>query len=199
MAELKEAQAALDEGLVIVVPTDTVYGMAARLDRPDAIRSIFEIKGRPEDKPLPVLGADIAQLDGVAEFDAGARKLAESFWPGPLTLVLTRAPGFTVDLGGDPEDGTVGVRVPRSDVLLRLLQESGPLAVTSANRSGRSPASSVEEAQRAFGETAAAYLDGGRAQGFPSTVVALVDEVRLLRQGEISLEAIHRCLGRPDR
>jgi L-threonylcarbamoyladenylate synthase len=196
MPDLDEVVAALDDGLVVVVPTDTVYGVAGRLDRPDAIRAIFEFKGRPTDKPLPVLGADIEQLEAVAVFEAHARALAGSFWPGPLTLVLPRAPGFDVDLGGTTGDRTVAVRAPDSGQLLSLLVISGPLAVTSANISGSPPATSVDEARAVFGDQAAAYVDGGPGEGTPSTVVSLIDGVSLIRKGSLSLDDVHAALGR---
>jgi L-threonylcarbamoyladenylate synthase len=196
MTDLGDALAALDDGLVVVVPTDTVYGLAARLDRPDAIRAIFELKGRPADKPLPVLGAEIEQLEKVAIFEAEARKLADGFWPGPLTLVLPRAAGFDVDLGGTPGDATVAVRVPASAHLLSLLAMSGPLAVTSANLSGSAPATSVDEASAIFGDRAAAYVDGGLGEGTPSTIVSLIGGVELIRKGSLSLDDVHATLGR---
>lgn len=180
----------------MVVPTDTVYGVAARLDRPEAISSIFRLKERPEDKPLPVLGSSVEQLGAVAEIDERARDLAGAFWPGPLTLVLPRRPGFEVDLGG-PDDGvTVGVRVPRSPLLASLLEGSGPLAVTSANLSGRPPAATVEEARAAFGDKVTIYLEEGRGGGRASTVVSLVrpDGFEILRPGPLSESEIAAAL-----
>jgi L-threonylcarbamoyladenylate synthase len=123
-------------------------------------------------------------LQEVAVFDAEALDLAERFWPGPLTLVLPRAAGFDVDLGGRTKD-SVAVRVPRHDVALELLRRTGPLAVTSANRSGEAPALTVDEAQAALGETVDVFVEGGRLSGRPSTIVSLLDEVTLIREGEL--------------
>lgn len=193
MSTLEEATAALERGALVVIPTDTVYGLAAHLGHPDAIARIFEAKGRPPEKPIPVLGASLAQLSDVAVFDERARKLAARFWPGPLTLILPRAEGFTTDLGGD-ETRTVGVRVPKEPRVLELLGMTGPLAVTSANRSGEAEATSLEEARAALGESVAAYVDGGRCVGTPSTIVFLVGERRLLREGLIPSEVVVQIL-----
>jgi L-threonylcarbamoyladenylate synthase len=203
MADVEQVLAALDKGAVVAVPTDTVCGLAARLDRPDAIRSIFTIKGRPADKALPILGANVAQLDDVAEFDADALKLAKSFWPGPLTLVLHRTRRFDVDLGGADDDLTVGVRVPDSKPLLELLIRSGPLSVTSANVSGQPPAKSIEAARVALGDRVAAYLEeGARVEsssiGAASTVVSLVGGFRLLREGPLDADELRSRLEEPD-
>ena len=193
MSTLEEAAAALERGELVVIPTDTVYGLAAHLGHPDAIAAIFEAKGRPPEKPIPVLGASLAQLSGVASFDERARKLAARFWPGPLTLILPRADGFTTDLGGN-ETRTVGVRVPKEPRVLELLGMTGPLAVTSANRSGEAEATSLEEARTALGDSVAAYVDGGRCVGTPSTIVYLAGERRLLREGLIPSDVVVQIL-----
>lgn len=174
----------LEGGGLAVIPTDTVYGLAAHLGSAPAIRSIFEAKGRAESKPIPVLGADSRQLEDIAVFDDRARSLARRFWPGPLTLILPRAQGFDADLGGG-ETRTVGVRVPKAPRTLELLRRTGPLAVTSANRSGEREATTVDEARATFGDSVGAYLDGGRCVGVPSTIVFLAGERRLLREGTI--------------
>ena len=184
VTSLDDAVAALGAGRIVVLPTDTVYGIAAPLGYPEAIRAIFVAKGRPPDKPIPVLGADMEQLSSIAEFDDRARSLARRFWPGPLTMILPRANGFDIDLGGD-ERRTVGVRVPKQPRVLEILKMTGPLAVTSANRSGAKEAMTVEEARDIFGDEVAAYVDGGRCVGVPSTIVFLVGERRLLREGPI--------------
>lgn len=173
---------ALRDGGVIVLPTDTVYGLACLPTIAGAVDAIFRLKGRRDDKPLPVLGDGVHALGSVAEFDDRARALAERFWPGPLTLVLPRAAGFDLNLGGD-DLATVAVRVPENEKALGVLSESGPLAVTSANRSGEPPATGVAEAREIFGTEVAAYIDGGPCIGLPSTVVSLVGPVRVLRDG----------------
>jgi len=191
-SQLEQASGALDAGHAVVIPTDTVYGLAARPDRANAVARIFEVKGRPATKPLPILAPGLDALDGLVLLDDRVRRLAEHFWPGPLTIVLPRAHGFTVDLGGVGD--TLGVRIPSCDIALQLLVETGPLAVTSANRSGEPPATSVEEARRALGEAVPVYVDGGTREGLPSSVVSLARGVKLVREGAISLTAVHEVL-----
>lgn len=193
MTGLSEALAALDAGRAIVMPTDTVYGIGARPDLEAAVASIFAIKERPEDRALPVLAAGIEALAGVAAFDEAALRLAELFWPGPLTIVLPRAEGFDHDLGGR-DRATVAVRVPALDEARDLLRRSGPLAVTSANRSGEPPAATVEEARSALGDAVPVYLDAGRVGGAPSTVLVTAPEPRVLRRGALGFETLKKVL-----
>lgn len=178
----------LAAGGVAVIPTDTVYGVAAHLTESGAVQRIFELKGRPESKPLPVLGASLDALRAIVSFDEGAEALGRRFWPGPLTLVLERAPGFDVDLGGEGTS-TVAVRVPDRLVTLDLLQMTGPLAVTSANRSGEPPASTPEEAAAAFGG-AVPILADGPLRGEVSTVLSLVGGREVMREGAIPTSAL---------
>lgn len=172
-----------------MIPTDTVYGLACLPDLPDAVHKVFELKGRPDDKPLPVLGDGFEALATVALFDERASELARRFWPGPLTLVLPRGVDFTHDLGGN-DATTVAVRVPQNEVVLGLLSKTGPLATTSANRSGEPPAGSVAEARTIFGEEVTAYVDGGPCLGLPSTVLSLVGPPRVLREGALAAEEV---------
>jgi L-threonylcarbamoyladenylate synthase len=188
-----DALAALRAGRLVVLPTDTVYGVAASPSQPEAIAAIFRVKGRPQDKPLPVLGADLEQLLSIAVFDERAERLAARFWPGPLTLVLPRAAGFDADLGGAGRD-SVAVRVPASDVTRALLAEAGPLAVTSANLSGRPDPASVAEARTALGDAVAVYVDSGPAGGLPSTVVSLLGEPEVLRIGALDAAELRAVL-----
>ncbi|HWL65133.1 MAG TPA: L-threonylcarbamoyladenylate synthase [Actinomycetota bacterium] len=192
MTELETAVAALRAGKLAVIPTDTVYGIAALPEIRDAVEAIFAAKGRPPDKPLPVLGTDKTSLRHVARIGWGAEKLIDHYWPGPLTLVLERATGFDHFLGGD--DKSVAVRVPESDVARSLLAKTGPLAVTSANRSGAAPATTVAEAQQIFGSVVEVYVDGGAASGEPSTVVSLLGEPDVLREAAISAKDIMKVL-----
>lgn len=182
--ELDAAIAALDRGEAIVIPTDTVYGLAARPEIAGAVRSIFEIKRRAPDQPLPVLGASTADLERIVLIDERAIALGRDYWPGSLTLVLPRAEGFPYDLGDDGV-GTVAVRVPAHPVALELLARTGPLAVTSANRSGAPPAITLEEARAALGDEVGVFIDGGRVGGAPSTVLDLSGEPRILREGAV--------------
>ena len=193
--DIERAVAALDAGEPIVIPTDTVYGLAVRPDLAEAVKRIFEVKERPEERALPVLGADAEMLEAVARFDDAARRLSGTFWPGPLTLVLTRAAGFDHDLGG-VADGTVAVRVPDFGPTLELLARTGPLAVTSANRSGAPPAVTVKEARAALGDAIEVFIDGGRVGGAPSTVLGLAAEPALLRDGALGRGALEEVLGR---
>lgn len=181
MDELDAALAALGRGEPIIFPTDTVYGIAAQPTIRSAVEAIFAAKGRPEGKPLPVLGATVDDLARVVALDRRARRLADRYWPGPLTLVLRRAPGFTAWLGDDGD--SVAVRVPASERALELLARAGPLAVTSANRTGEPPAATVEEARAALGDAVAVFVDGGRLSGTASTVVSLLETPRVLREG----------------
>jgi L-threonylcarbamoyladenylate synthase len=192
-SELDRAVAALESGSIVVIPTDTVYGIGALPHLPGAIEAIFRAKGRPEDKPLPVLGASTADLAAIVEFDDRAQGLARRFWPGPLTLVLPRAPGFEADLGGTGATA-VGVRVPAFDLALELLVRTGPLAVTSANKSGDAPATTAEAARRALGDAVEVVIDGGLRGGVPSTVLSLVDEPEIIRAGPLD-EQIRLALG----
>lgn len=188
-----EAVQALDRGDVIVMPTDTVYGLAARPDIAGAVEAIFAIKRRADDQPLPVLGADLTALGGVVRFDERARALGRRFWPGPLTLVLPRADSFPFDLGDDCSD-TVAVRIPALEPALELLTATGPLAVTSANRSGAPPATTAEEARAALGDEVDVFIDAGRVGGAPSTVLDLVGGERILRQGALSEDDLRAYL-----
>lgn len=194
MNALADAVAALHGGNLVVMPTDTVYGLAGRADLADAVAAIFEVKARPADRPLPVLGADIDDLRSVARFSDAALRLAEAFWPGPLTLVLERAPRFTFDLGGR-DVSTIGVRVPAHRIALELLAETGPVAVTSANLSGRPPALTVDDARRSLGDAVRVYLDGGVLSSAPSTVARVGERLEVLRQGAIDEATLLDALG----
>jgi L-threonylcarbamoyladenylate synthase len=187
--------AAVEAGRLVVIPTDTVYGVAVKLDAPGGIAAIFRVKGRPEQKPIPVLAANVRQLEAIVTLDDRARCLVDEFWPGPLTLVLPRAQGFIVDLGDRGAKG-VAVRVPNRQTTLDLLEATGPLAVTSANRSGEPPAVTVTEARAALGSQIEVYYDDGPVGGLPSTVVSLVDDVKVLRTGPINDGSLHACLDR---
>ena len=188
------AEAASGGGL-IVLPTDTVYGIGARLDRPAALAALFGAKGRPRSLPLPVLvdGVDRARTLGV--FEGAAERLAAAFWPGPLTIVVPRRESLRADIGGDGT--TVGVRVPDHAGVRALLELTGPLATTSANRSGEPTPSTVEGVAGVFGDAVAVYLDGGTARGgAPSTVVSVAGStVTSLREGALAFPDILRALG----
>ncbi|MGH2697661.1 MAG: L-threonylcarbamoyladenylate synthase, partial [Actinomycetota bacterium] len=139
--QLEAASAALRRGGLVVLPTDTVYGVGALPRSHGGVAAIFAAKSRPMDKPVPVLAATTEDLADVVVFDGRARVVASVLWPGPLTLVLPRRADWPYDLGGDP--ATIAVRVPRNELARTLLELTGPLAVTSANRSGQEPAATV--------------------------------------------------------
>lgn len=193
MTSLHNAVRALRAGELVVIPTDTVYGIAAVPTDPRAVSEVFAVKGRPPDKALPILGADMDQLKNVARFDERAERLAARFWPGPLTLVLPRAAGFVIDLGG-VDDRSIAVRVPASEVARSLLSVTGPLAVTSANLSGRSDSATVDAARDALGESISVYVDDGPGRGRPSTIVSLVDEPIVLRVGALEPDELESLL-----
>lgn len=170
---VEEAVEAALAGELIVLPTDTVYGIGTRPDDPAATARVFEAKGRPRDLELPVLVPNTAVAREVAAFDERAERLALTCWPGPLTIVLPRTDRSRAwDLGGDP--ATVGVRVPRHPLALAVLSRTGPLAVTSANRSGGPTPATCEGVVGVFGDLVAVYLCAEEPlAGPPSTVVDL--------------------------
>jgi len=189
-ASLRRAAAALVEGDVVAVPTDTVYGLAVDPTQPEAVARLFALKGRPEDVPLPILVGAPEQVALVAgELELAAAELAARFWPGPLTLVVPRRAEFTVDLGGQSTAlRTVGIRCPDHPVVVALCDLLGPLAVTSANRHGQAPATTAERVEAAFpgSDGPAVVLDGGTCDGTPSTVVECRGPAsRCLREGAI--------------
>ena len=190
MTALQSALEELQAGRPVVIPTDTVYGLAAACG---AAPALFALKGRPQSKGLPVLASTISDLERVATFPPEALRIAERLWPGPLTLVLERSSSFDADLGGDGT--TIAVRIPAHETALELLARSGPLAVTSANRSGQPPATSANDAQATFGDAIRAFVDGGRCDGVPSSVVSVADELTLLRAGPITLAEVRQALG----
>jgi L-threonylcarbamoyladenylate synthase len=187
LPDAQRAIEALRSGELVVIPTDTVYGLAVALDADDGVRRVFEAKGRPEFRPLPVLGSSVGALQAIAVLDARARKLADAHWPGPVTLVLPRAVGFETFLGTGGEE-TVAVRVPAHDVALSILEATGPLAVTSANASGATPAETAAAAEAALGETVSVYVDAGECAGAPSTIVSLVGEPHVIRPGALHID-----------
>jgi L-threonylcarbamoyladenylate synthase len=181
---------ALGAGQVVGVPTDTVYGLAVDPSVPGAVDRLFALKGRPREVPLPVLVASDDQVDAVAgSLGMAARHLADRYWPGALTLVVPRAPGFTVDLGGPPAARmTVGVRWPDHPSIDQLCRAIGPLAVTSANRHGAPPATTAAEVLAELSDAGhpVVVLDGGRCAGAPSTVVECRGPAtRCLREGAV--------------
>lgn len=195
-AGLAAATSALKSGRLIVVPTDTVYGLAADAFDSAAVASLLEAKGRGRDMPVPVLVGSWNTIDGlVFSVRPQARDLIRAFWPGGLSIVVQQAPSLAWDLGD--ARGTVMLRMPLHPVALELLQEVGPLAVSSANISGRPAAENVAQAREQLGARVGVYLDGGPAQhATASTIVDLTgDQPRILRQGAVATDAVAEVLG----
>jgi L-threonylcarbamoyladenylate synthase len=187
----------LGSGGVVAIPTDTVYGLAARLDRPDAIELIGAAKGRPTDLALPVLVASTERLDPlVTAWAHPASTLASAFWPGPMTIVVGTDQSIGHAVGGD--GSTIGLRCPAHESLQALLAKTGPLAVTSANAHGAAPCITATEVRDAFGPASSSVsliVDGGVCDGEPSTVVDCTGaEPVVLRVGPITADAIREAL-----
>ncbi|NWG76065.1 MAG: threonylcarbamoyl-AMP synthase [Rubrivivax sp.] len=185
----------LRAGELIVLPTDTVYGVASLLEE-EAIGRIYAAKKRPPDRAIPVLLADQSEVLQVAsEFPEAARRLAEAFWPGPLTMALPKRDDLPPNLSTLP---TVGVRVPGYAPSRAIIAAAGgALAVTSANRSDQPPACTIQACIRYLSDSVALYLDGGTCPGgVASTVVAFDDgRLRIVRKGPISEAALREALG----
>jgi tRNA threonylcarbamoyl adenosine modification protein (Sua5/YciO/YrdC/YwlC family) len=187
-----DAVAAARRGELVVFPTDTVYGIAARPDDPAATARVFDAKHRPSDLTLPVLVASIEDARAVARLDDRAERLAAALWPGALTIVVSRAPRSREwDLGGDP--ASIGIRIP-DNRLARAVLDGGPLATTSANRSGETPATTCEELHEVFGDAVSVYLcDERPLVGRASTVVSLLGASPVvLRAGDIDPAVVER-------
>ena len=183
---LDAATDALAAGRPVVLPTDTVYGVAVEPTRSGATDRLFVVKERPRTAALPLLVASLDQaLQLSGDLPPTAVALADAFWPGGLTLVVPRRPGLDLDLGGE-DDSTVGIRQPDHPVPVALATRVGPLAATSANLHGRPTPSTADEVAAELGEAVEIVLDGGRCAGAPSTVVACTPEgVTVLREGRV--------------
>jgi L-threonylcarbamoyladenylate synthase len=188
---LEDAVRATTRGELVVFPTDTVYGLGTRPDDAAATGRVFTAKRRPRDLELPVLVASLDQARGVGVFDERAERLAGAFWPGALTLIVPRAEAaLGWDLGEEP--ATVGVRMPHHVLALALLAGAGPLAVTSANRSGEPTPLDCDGLVRTFGDLVAVYLcQPEPPAGSPSTVLDLTGaEPCVLREGSVRLREL---------
>lgn len=194
---ISAAVEALRAGGLVILPTETVYGLAADASNARAVAAVYAAKGRPSFNPLIAHVDDLAAAQRIARFDARAERLAEAFWPGPLTLVLPVADEQAVcDLARAGLD-TVAVRAPAHPVARALLHAfGGPVVAPSANRSGRPSPTTFQDAVEETGDAAAAALDGGACQvGLESTVVALLDQPRLLRPGAVTRAQIEALIG----
>ena len=198
-AGLEAAAHASRTGNLVVMPTDTVYGIGADAFNAAAVRALLAAKGRGPDMPVPVLVGSWSTIDGlVMAVPPVARTLIEAFWPGGLSLVIEHAPSLSWDLGD--ARGTVMVRMPLHPVALDLLRLVGPMAVSSANRSGSPPATTAAAAYDQLGDDVSVYLEGGESPlGVASTVVDLTADVpRVLRQGAVSIDRIRDVIGEVD-
>jgi L-threonylcarbamoyladenylate synthase len=198
---LRLARQAVGRGDLIVIPTDTVYGVAADAFNPAAVQKLLDAKGRGRTSPPPVLVPDIETLDALAEqVTPEMRALAEAFWPGGLTIVVPARTTLAWDLG--ETNGTAAVRMPDHNLTLELLRESGPLAVSSANLTGQPAALTATEAHEALGDRIAVYLESGESSGsrVGSTIVDATPTltgkpVRILRDGTITRDEIRAVVG----
>lgn len=187
-AGLTAAKEAIQRGEPIVLPTDTVYGIGVDAFSPRAVAVLLAAKGRSRQMPPPVLISRSAVMDALAmDIPEAARALAEHFWPGALTLILRAQPSLAWDLG--ETHGTVALRIPADDLALDLLTEVGPMAVSSANRTGQPAATTADQAQQMLAESVAVYLDDGvRDQSLSSSIVDCTGEVPVVvRDGAIPL------------
>ncbi|RAY16009.1 threonylcarbamoyl-AMP synthase [Actinomadura craniellae] len=193
---IAEAISALRRGELVVLPTDTVYGVGCDAFTPAAVTTLLDAKGRGREMPPPVLVGSVRAATALVE-DLGTygQDLIDEFWPGALTIVCRANRNLAWDLG--ETKGTVAVRMPLHEVALELLKEAGPLAVSSANLSGEPAARTAEEAEERLGDAVSVYLDAGPAgQGEASTIIDLTGPVpRLLRAGAVSEQKLRSVVG----
>jgi len=199
---MRLARVAIGRGDLVVLPTDTVYGVAADAFNPAAVQRLLDAKGRTRQSPPPVLIPGIPTLDALAsEVPDQVRALVSEFWPGGLTVILPARDSLQWDLG--ETGGTVALRMPDNRVALELLSETGPLAVSSANLTGEPAAETAAAAEAMLGDSVAVYLDGGSGGAAGSTIVDATGllkeggELKIVRQGVISAEAIAEVVDRP--
>jgi L-threonylcarbamoyladenylate synthase len=191
---IRQAAAAVLEGGVIGFPTDTLYGLAADPRSPASVRKIFAIKGRPQDRPIPLVASGIEAVELAARLTPVGRRLAAGFWPGPLTLILPADPGIAADVHRG--SGRIGIRVPGHTVARALAAAAGgAITATSANRSGE-PAAAHAEAMRHLAGLDLVLDAGPLAGGAPSTIVdASGDTPVLVRAGAVPWERVLEFLG----
>jgi tRNA threonylcarbamoyl adenosine modification protein (Sua5/YciO/YrdC/YwlC family) len=207
---MRLAKVAIGQKELVVVPTDTVYGLACDAFSHEGVKKLLAAKGRDRQSPPPVLIGNVAALDGLAQdIPALAHELAETFWPGALTMILKAQPSLTWDLG--ETKGTVALRMPDHKIALALLQETGPLAVSSANLTGEPAAITCQQAEGYLGSKVKVYLDGGSSpKGEASTILDMTDLVdvvddseepkttgkaRIVRRGALSIDKLKLVLG----
>ncbi|MEU7601522.1 MULTISPECIES: L-threonylcarbamoyladenylate synthase [unclassified Streptomyces] len=192
---LREAASAVRRGELVVLPTDTLYGIGADAFSPEAVHDLLAAKGRGRGMPTPVLIGSPNTLHGlVTDFSEQAWELVDAFWPGALTLVAKHQPSLAWDLGDT--DGTVAVRMPLHPVAIELLTEVGPMAVSSANLSGHPAPEDCDAAREMLGDSVSVYLDGGPTPGIqPSSIVDVTGKVPvLLREGALTAEQLREVV-----
>ena len=199
---MRLAKIAIARGQLVVVPTDTVYGVAADAFSPEAVKALLAAKGRGPQSPPPVLIGNQAALNALAtDIHPVAIELAEAFWPGALTMIFKAQPSLAWNLG--ETRGTVALRIPDHKIALALLQETGPLAVSSANLTGQPAATTAAAAQDYLGKSVEVYLDAGMSpKGEASTILDLTGlsgqpdgKIRVVRQGALSVDKIRLIAG----
>jgi tRNA threonylcarbamoyl adenosine modification protein (Sua5/YciO/YrdC/YwlC family) len=193
---IEAAVEAVKRGDLVVMPTDTVYGIGADAFKSWAVSAMLTAKGRDRNTPSPVLVGSRQTLDGlVFTLPPAAGDLAEAFWPGGLTIIVEHAPSLDWDIG--ETGGTVGLRMPLHPVALEVLRETGPMAISSANKTGKPPAVTADEARDQFGFAVSVYLEAGPTppDSLPSSIVDATGPVpRLLRAGAIPLEKLREVV-----
>jgi tRNA threonylcarbamoyl adenosine modification protein (Sua5/YciO/YrdC/YwlC family) len=193
---IEAAVEAVKRGDLVVMPTDTVYGIGADAFKSWAVSAMLTAKGRDRNTPSPVLVGSRQTLDGlVFTLPPAAADLAEAFWPGGLTIIVEHAPSLDWDIG--ETGGTVGLRMPLHPVALEVLRETGPMAVSSANKTGQPPAASAADAREQFGFSVSVYLEAGNAA--PDTLSSSIVDVtgpvpKLLRAGAIPIEKLREVV-----
>jgi L-threonylcarbamoyladenylate synthase len=204
---MRFARSAIGKGEVVVIPTDTVYGVAVDAFQPDAVQRLLDAKGRGRQSPPPVLIPGIPTLDALAEtVPDEVRALVAEFWPGGLTIILPARTSLVWDLG--ETRGTVALRMPSNSIALELLSDIGPLAVSSANLTGQPAARTAQDAEAQLGDSVSVYLDDGEVgranDGAPDPGSTIVDatgllrtdgKLRIVRHGVISDDAIREIVG----
>lgn len=202
---MRLAKIAVARAELVVLPTDTVYGIGCDAFSPAGVKALLAAKGRGRQSPPPVLIPNLNTLAALAEYvPAAATKLAEAFWPGALTIILRSQPSLSWDLGDT--NGTVAVRMPDHKIALALLEETGPMAVSSANLTGQPAATAAQAAYDYLGESVQIYLDGGPSpKGESSTILDLTDlsadaenpsgKIRVVRRGALSIADIAKVVG----
>ena len=196
---MRLARAAIGRGALVVIPTDTVYGIAADAFNPTAVQALLDAKGRTRSSPPPVLVPGVATLDALAEtVSQPVRDLVDAFWPGGLTIIVPARSSLAWDLG--ETRGTVALRQPSDPIALELLTEVGPLAVSSANLTGEPAATTASLALESLGDSVDVYLDGGATETITSSIVdastfGVDGAIRIVRHGAVSEEQLRSILG----